>query len=137
MDQARDGRVAVLGERVLHHRGERLVLAPERDDLAADRVVRVVGVDQAREVGRDVDAELVVRGQPLALLVGEVEDLADLLERVDPVAELPAPVVPLLVGHVAHRRRTAAARAVPSGPTASAGSRRLTNGSSAAARAWA
>ena len=50
MDEARHGRVAVLGERVLHHPGEGAVLAGGRDDLAADRVVRVVRVDQADEV---------------------------------------------------------------------------------------
>ena len=38
--------------------------------------------------------------RPGALLVGQLEDLLDLLEVVDPVAELPAPVVPLLVGDV-------------------------------------
>ena len=41
--------------------------------------------------------------QAVALLVGQVEDLLDLLEVVDPVAELPAPVVPLLVGDVLPR----------------------------------
>ena len=85
MDEPGHRRVAVLGERVLHHRGERLLLAAERDDLAADRVVRVVGVDQADEVRRDVDPELVRRGQALALLVGQVQDLLDLGEVVDPV----------------------------------------------------
>ena len=76
VDEARDRRVAVLGERVLHHRREGLLLAAERDDLAADRVVRVVRVDQADEVRRDVDAELVGRGQALALLVGQVRGSA-------------------------------------------------------------
>ena len=61
VDEPGHRRVAVLGERVLHHRGEGLVLAAGRDDLAADRVVRVLRVDQADEVGRDVDAELVRR----------------------------------------------------------------------------
>ncbi len=42
--------VAVLGERVLHHRGEGVVLGRDRDDLAADGVVGVVGVDEADEV---------------------------------------------------------------------------------------
>ena len=110
VDEARDRRVAVLGERVLHHRGEGLLLAAERDDLATDGIVRVVGVDEAREVRRDVDPELVVRGQPGLLLVGEVQDLADFLERVDPMTELPAPVVPLLVGDVRPDRRAPAAR---------------------------
>ena len=104
VDQARDRRVAVLGERVLHHRGERLLLPAGRDDLAADRVVRVVRVDQADEVGRDVHAELVRRREPQALVVGQVQDRLDLRKVVDPVTELPAPVVPLLVGDVRPER---------------------------------
>ncbi len=44
--QARHGRVAVLGQRVAHHGREGLVLAGGGDDLTADRVVRVVGVDE-------------------------------------------------------------------------------------------
>ena len=119
MDEARHRRVAVLGERVLHHRGEGAVLAADRDDLAADRVVRVVRVDQADEVRRDVDPELVRGGETGALVVGQVEDLLDLLEVVDPVAELPAPVVPLRVRDVLPERGAAAdgGRAVrPEGP---------------------
>ena len=42
--------------------------------------------------------------RPGPLLVGELEDLLDLLEVVDPVAELPAPVVPLRVRDVFPQR---------------------------------
>ena len=108
MDEARDRGVAVLGERVLHHPGEGAVLARGRDDLQADRVVGVLRVDQAHEVGRDIDPELVGHREALALLIGQLEDLLDLLEVVDPVAELPAPVVPLLVGDVLPDRGAAA-----------------------------
>ena len=108
MDEARDRGVAVLGERVLHHAGEGAVLAGGRDDLQADGVVRVLGVDQAHEIGRDVDPELVRHREALALFVGQLEDLLDLLEVVDPIAELPAPVVPLLVGNVLPDRSAAA-----------------------------
>jgi hypothetical protein len=100
--------VAVLGQRILHHRSEGLVLAAGRDDLAADRVVGVLGIDQADEVRRDVDPELVGGRQPFALLVGQLEDLFDLIELVDPVGQLPAPVVPLLVGDVLVDRRASA-----------------------------
>ena len=110
VDESGHGRVAVLGERVLHHRREGLLFAAGRDDLAADRVGRVLRVDEADEVGRDVDAELVRRGEPFALVVGQLEDGLDLLEVVDPVRELPAPVVPLLVGHVGPFRGPTAAR---------------------------
>ncbi len=108
MDEPGHRRMAVLGERVLHHRGEGLVLAAGRDDLAADRIVGILGVDQADEVGRDIDPELVGRRQPFALLVGQLEDLLDLSELVDPVRQLPAPVVPLLVGDVLVDRCAAA-----------------------------
>jgi hypothetical protein len=102
--------VAVLGERVFHHRREGFLLAAQRDDLAADGIGRVVGVDQAQEVGRDVDPKLVRRAQALALLLGQVEHLLDIGQVVDPVGKLPAPVVPLLVGHVQPARRAAADR---------------------------
>ena len=115
MDEPGHRRVAVLGERVLHHRREGLLLAAEGDDLAADRVVRVVRVDQADEVGRDVDPELVRRRQAVALLVGQVEDRLDLLEVVDAVGELPAPVVPLLVGDVGPDRSAPAPGRPPIG----------------------
>ena len=100
VDEARDRGVAVLGERVLHHPGEGAQLGADGDDLAADRVVRVVGVDERDEVGRDVHPELVGRREPLALVVGQVEDLLQVLERVEALRELPAPVVPLLVRDV-------------------------------------
>ena len=101
--------MAILGERVLHHRREGLLLPAQRDDLAPDGVVRVVGVDEADEVRRHIHPELVRCGQTVTLLVGEVEDLLDLGEIVHAVRELPAPVVPLLVGHVHPECRAAAA----------------------------
>ena len=100
VDQPGDRAVAILRQRVLHHPGEGAQLRTDRDDLAADRIVRVVGVDEADEVRRDVDPELVRRREALALVVGQVQDLLELLERVEPVRQLPAPVVPLLVGDV-------------------------------------
>ena len=110
MHEAGDGRVAVLGQRVLHHRREGLLLATQRHDLAADGVGRVARVDEAQEVGRDVDAELVRRAEALALLVGQLEDACEGLEVVDTVGELPAPVIPLLVRDVRIEGRAAAAR---------------------------
>ena len=107
--------MAILGERVLHHPGEGAVLLRGRDDLQADRIVGVVGVDQAHEVRRDVDAEPVRDRQPLALGVGQVQDLLDLGEVVHAVAELPAPVVPLLIGHVRPHRGPATHGGTPVG----------------------
>ena len=93
-------RVAILAERVFHHGGEGLLLGADRNHLAANWIVWILRVDQADEVRGDVDAELAVGGEAFALVVGQFEDLADLFERVDAVAELPTPVVPLLVRHV-------------------------------------
>ena len=104
-----DGRVAVLREGVLHHRRERFLLAPERDDLAPDGVFGVVGIDEADEVRGDVHPELVRRGQALALLVGERQHGAQRLEVVDAVRELPAPVVPALIGDIGPDLRAVAA----------------------------
>src|SRR5262249_13585141 len=68
------------------------------------------GIDERDEVRRDVDAELVRRAQAFALFVGQVEDLLDLFEVIDAMRQLPAPVVPLLVGHVGPHRRAPADR---------------------------
>ena len=130
VDEARHRRVAVLGQGVLHHPGEGPQLRADRDDLAADRVVGIVGVDQRHEVGRDVHPELVRRRQALALVVGQVEDLLELLERVQAVGELPAPVVPLLVRRVlpdpgAAADRRLPVRAEPEGGVAQVDERRL------------
>ncbi|OQA40918.1 MAG: hypothetical protein BWY52_02744 [Chloroflexi bacterium ADurb.Bin325] len=99
VDQARHGAVAVLVERILVHAGERGQLPAGGDDLAADRAVRVVGVDQRRKIRRDVHAEM---RAPTALhLVGrQVDDPAQFFEAVQPMAQLPAPIIPLGVGHV-------------------------------------
>ena len=100
MHESWNWRVAVLAERVFHHGGEGLLLRADRNHLAANRIIRVFRVDQANEVRGDVDAELPLGGEAFALVVGEFEDLADLFERVDAVAELPTPVIPLLVRHI-------------------------------------
>jgi hypothetical protein len=57
VDEAGHGGVLVLGQAVFHHRLEGHHLAVGGDDLLADGAVGVVGVDEAGEVGGDVDAE--------------------------------------------------------------------------------
>jgi hypothetical protein len=100
VDEAGHRGVAVLGEGVLHHPREGAQLRADRDDLAADRVVGIVGIDERDEVGRDVHPELVGRRETFALVVGQVEDLLEVLQRVKALRELPAPVVPLVVRDV-------------------------------------
>ena len=61
---------------------------------------------------------------------GQVDDLAQLVAVVQTVAELPAPVGPLLSGTSAQMGDRLLTAGRPSGPSARAGSRRFTNGSS-------
>ncbi len=56
------------------------------------------------------------RGESLALLVRQVEDLLDLGQVVDAIRQLPAPVVPFLIGHVRPQRSAAAHRWLPIWP---------------------
>src|SRR5262249_56106247 len=70
------------------------------NELAAERAVRVGAVDEREVVRRRADAEQARGGgEPGALLGGEVEERGDVLGG-DRVAQLPAPVVPLLGGDV-------------------------------------
>ena len=132
MHEAGHRGVAVLGERVLHHRREGLLLAPERDDLAADRVVRVVGVDQADEVRRDVDPELVRGGQarraPRRSGSRTCSISSRSLTRWLSCQRQSFHFSSGTSSQIGARRLTAGR---PSGPSAWAGSRRLTNGASA------
>ncbi len=100
VDEAGHGRVFVLGQAVFHHRLERNHLAVGGDDLLADGAMGVIGVDEAGEVGGDIDAKQPLGGQGAALRVGQVDDAGQFVGRVEPVGHLPAPVHPLLIGHV-------------------------------------
>ena len=98
--------MAVLREGVLHHRGERLLFPPKRNHLAPNGVVGILRIDQADEVRSDVDPEFVRGGEPGPLFVRQLQDPLDLVEVIDPVAELPPPVVPLGVRNVLPARGT-------------------------------
>ncbi len=100
VDEARHGGVLVLGQAVFHHRLEGHHLAVGGDDLLADGAVGVVGVDEAGEVGGDVDAEKPLGRKGALLGVGQVDDTGQFVGRVKAVGHLPAPVHPLRVGHV-------------------------------------
>ena len=75
MDQAGNRAVRVFGEAVFHHAVEGLQFAPQRNDLPANRAERIVGVDQAGEIGRNIDAEYVVRRQAFDFFGRQVNDL--------------------------------------------------------------
>ena len=104
VDQPGDRRVPVFRKRILHHRCERCQLLVGRDDLFADGIVGVVGVDQRDKVRGYIHAKQVRGSECFALGVGQRENLFDFLPGVQPVAQLPAPVVPLFVGHIRESR---------------------------------
>jgi hypothetical protein len=93
------GREALLAERILvPHRAEE-ILVGERHHLAQDRIVRIVLVDQREVVGRDAHPEVAQDFESIGPLGGrDLEMPGELLERGHPMAELPAPVLPLRVG---------------------------------------
>ncbi len=106
MHQPRNRRVAVFRQRILHHGSEWHHLPCGGDHLLADWIVRIVRIDQRNEVGRDIHAKQVRCRERFPLAVGERDNLFKLLGGVDPVAELPAPVVPFLVRHIGVERRS-------------------------------
>ena len=100
MDQAGHRTVLVFGQAVFHHAFECLQLAAQGTDLAANRALWIVGIDKAGEVGGNIHPELVVSGQTLNFICRQIDDLRQLVDCVEPVGKLPAPVIPLLVGDV-------------------------------------
>ena len=77
-----------------------------RDDLLADGIIRIIRVDQGDKVRGDIHAEEPVGAERFALGLGQRDDLFDLFRRVQAVAQLPAPVVPLFIGNVGESRGT-------------------------------
>ena len=102
--EARYRRVRILRQRIFHHGGERFEFRGGRDHLSAHGVVGIGRVDQRDEVRRDVHPEQVGGRQSFRLALGELEDLSDLVRRVEAMAELPAPTVPLIVRNVGVQR---------------------------------
>src|SRR5690606_23282803 len=51
----------------------------------------------------DVDAEVIRRRQADDLVLGQAHEAAELLDRVEPVAQLPAPVIPFFPRHILPR----------------------------------
>jgi hypothetical protein len=95
--------MAVLAERVLHHRFEALELTAKRNDLPADGAVGVVPVHECGKIRRDVQPETVPGRHAFLFFRGEVDNLAQFVSRVQTVLELPAPIILLFQRHVAPR----------------------------------
>ena len=86
----------VFGQRVFHHAGEGHDFTGGGDDLKADRIAGIVRINQRCEVRGNIHPEQAPGGERFALAVGEVQDLLEVLNRIQAMAELPAPVVPFL-----------------------------------------
>ena len=101
VDEAGHGHVVVLAAGIGEVAGRVGHLLDARDDLAADGAGRVEGIDEVEEVGRDAHGQLGV-GQEHAgvFLAGELNFALEIGERLDAVAQLPLPVVPLRGGGV-------------------------------------
>ena len=101
MDDARDGHGAFFADRILGLADGDIGLLDARDDLTADRAIRILRIDEIEEVRRDREREL-VRGEeaPFPLLLGQLQQLLQLGQRRDAVTQLPMPVVPLRGRHV-------------------------------------
>jgi hypothetical protein len=92
--------VAVLGKGVFHHAGEGGDLSVGGDNLPADGVAGIIGVDQGDEVGGNLHAEKVLGAERGALGGGEGKHFLKIVGGVKTVAELPAPVIPFFSGDV-------------------------------------
>ena len=100
MHEPRHGTVTVFTERVVRFaRGpQKLVLG--RNDRAAERLLRIVRIEQAHVIRGDADGQhRAPFDQPLALVLGEDQHLFELRLRPDTIARLPAPIVPVFVGN--------------------------------------
>jgi hypothetical protein len=101
MHEARHGHVAVLAAGIAHLIGIFPGFLDARDDLPADRAAGIGGVHQVEIMRGDRHRQLVAGEQHAgAFLVGEREMLLQLLQRRDPVSELPGGVVPVGGGDV-------------------------------------
>ena len=79
MHQTGNGRVSVFPERVLQIRIVKHKFRHGRDDLPADRAIRIIWVHQRRKVRRDRHLQLRLEPNRLFLIRGQVNYLLELL----------------------------------------------------------
>ena len=92
-----DGTVQILPERVAQLAGLDRRLRAHRDRLHAHRAERMAAIDEREVIGRDSQAKDAARLDASApLVVGQRNEPGQLVERADRVAQLPAPVAPLV-----------------------------------------
>ena len=95
--QPRHGHGSILAARVGHFLRRNQRFLDPRNDLPPDRAIGIVGIDEIEELGRDAHAQLCPGEQhPRAFLRREAEVGFQGLEIGDPIAQLPAPIIPLL-----------------------------------------
>ena len=104
MDQTRHRRMVVFAQRIGHHIIGLLQLGRGGDDLPPDWTIGIVAVHQCGEVGSNIETETVGGGYTCNLVGSEIDDLLKLFQSVQPMAHLPAPVVPFFVRHVSPER---------------------------------
>ena len=102
MHEARHGRMGIFAARIAHFPPGGVGFLDARNHLTTDGAMLIRGINQVEEIRRDGESELVIRQLgPGVFLRGERRHQAhQLFQRGDPVLELPAPVVPVGVGHV-------------------------------------
>ena len=74
------------------------------DDLPADGVLGIIGINQGDIIGGDIHAEEPRAGERLALAVGELEDFSKSSTVFRRWRKLPAPVVPFFIGNILESR---------------------------------
>ncbi len=101
MHEAGHRHVRILAARVRHVVGRFPALLDAGNDLAANRAIRIVLLDQVEKMRRDRERELRSGEQDaVAFVIRQVEMLLQLRERGDAILELPFPVVPEFRRHV-------------------------------------
>jgi hypothetical protein len=92
--------VAVLAERVVGFAGQPHELAGRRHDGPAQRLAGVHRVQQTHVVGGDSERQQHAAGRDRgALVVGQLQHAVEVGQLSEPVARLPAPVVPVGIRH--------------------------------------
>ena len=96
MHETGHGRVLILPQRIQHlPRGNHHLIAP-RNDLLANRAVRISPIDEVEKIRRDRERELLF-GEKTAgfLLWRQGQVTLQLLNRGQPILQLPRPVLPI------------------------------------------
>lgn len=109
VDKTRHRHVAVLAAGIGHLGRRDRSLADMGNDLAADRTVGILPLDQVEVVGSDGQRELVAGEDDAGTLLGcQLQVLLQSLKGRDPVLELPLPIIPQVgrrIGPISGRGR--------------------------------